>query len=82
MKLNVEVKVFLLLMNENEAYSYSIFHPIFIGPRYTWGPIYGYKCLKHTEVFETYADTNSIPTEKNNYKQRGNTSGATWWPNL
>ena len=23
---------------------------IFIGPRYTWGPIYGSECLKQTEL--------------------------------
>ena len=26
---------------------------VFIRPRYTWGPIYGFECLKHTDVVET-----------------------------
>ena len=47
---------------------------IFIGPRYTWGPIYGSECLKLTEggcadltdVTLADEDTNSILTDNAN----------------
>ena len=30
-----------------------LFNRLFIGPRYTWGPIYGSECLSLRDVFET-----------------------------
>ena len=52
----------------------------FIGPRYTWGPIYGSECLKLTEggcadltdVTLADEDTNSILTDNANRVIQGN----------
>ena len=49
---------------------------IFIGPRYTWGPIYGSESLSLTEVCETYSSYTSYRLYTTN------ASGAIWWPNL
>ena len=35
------------MKKSNKSY-FSDFEPIFIGPRYTWGPIYGSESLKQT----------------------------------
>ena len=53
---------------------------IFIGPRYTWGPIYGSRCLsltprlfaELTDVTLADEDTNSIPTDNANRAIQGN----------
>ena len=56
---------------------------IFIGPRYTWGPIYGSACLSQTnkqtdlcadltDVTLADGDTNSILTDNANRAFRGN----------
>ena len=57
---------------------------VFIGPRYTWGPIYGSQCLKLTlpsadltDVTLADEDTNSILADnanKGNPRQCGNAS--------
>ena len=63
---------------------------IFIGPRYTWGPIYGSECLSltipcwdFTELTLADEDTNSILTDNANRAIQGNVAmHATWWPTL
>ena len=53
---------------------------VFIGPRYTWGPIYGSECLKLTprpcadltDVTLADEDTKSIPTDNAKRAIKGN----------
>ena len=53
---------------------------IFIGPRYTWGPIYGSRCLKLTprpfadltDMTLADEDTNSILADNDNRTIPGN----------
>ena len=76
---------------------WTLFIPVcqfFIGPKYTWGPIYGSKCLtltntpcwNLTDVTLADEDTNSILTDIVNIRAiQVNVTmhiDATWWPTL
>ena len=37
----------------HQVFCQHFINDIFIGPKYTWGPIYGYESLKQTEVLQT-----------------------------
>ena len=58
---------------------------IFIGPRCTWGPIYGSGCLKLST--RAFADLTDVTLDVNHpvnlvVKFRTNASSAIWWQNL